>query len=136
MNRSIGLVVLLLVAGCATDPAAIRAPWYDATYDEVAASWGKPLASSKDPNGSEMHLWRSEAPSTSGSSVGMGFGMGSGGRGVGIGVGTGISVPVGPAPAPLVCERRMTFHDGRVAEQEWTGDPHYCETFKRPGPRS
>lgn len=132
MTRSIWLV-LLLVAGCATDPAALRAPWYDATYDEVAASWGKPLASSKDPSGSEMHLWRSEAPSTSGSSVGMGFGMGSGGGGIGIGVGTGISVPVGPAPAPLVCERRMTFRDGRVAEQDWTGDPRYCETFKRPG---
>jgi len=133
MNRSIFLMLILVVAGCATDPAKIRAPWYDATYDEVAASWGKPLASSKDPSGSEMHLWRSEAPSNSGSSVGMGFGMGSGGRGIGIGVGTGISVPVGPAPAPLVCERRMTFRDGRVAEQEWTGDPNYCETFKRPG---
>jgi hypothetical protein len=78
-----------------------------------------------------MHLWRSEAPSTSGSSVGMGFGMGSGGRGVGIGVGTGISVPVGAAPAPLVCERRLTFRDGHVVDQEWTGDPNYCETFKR-----
>ena len=131
MNRSICLALLLL-AGCATDPAKLRAPWYDATYDEVAARWGKPLASSKDAGGSEMHLWRSEAPSSSGgSSVGMGFGIGSIGRGVGIGVGTGISVPVGPAPAPLVCERRITFRDGRVADQEWTGDPHYCETFKR-----
>ena len=131
MNRSICLVLLFL-AGCATDPAAVRAPWYDATYDEVAARWGKPLASSKDADGSEMHLWRSEAPSSGGSSMGVGFGMGSsGGRGVGIGVGTGISVPVGPAPAPLVCERKMTFRDGRVGEQEWNGDPHYCETFKR-----
>src|SRR5882724_3171815 len=117
MNRSICLLLLLL-ASCATDPAAVRAPWYDATYD-------------KDADRSEMHLWRSEAPSSGGSSMGMGFGMGSGGRGVGIGVGTGISVPVGPAPAPLVCERKMTFRDGRVVDQEWNGDPHYCETFKR-----
>jgi hypothetical protein len=131
MKRSICLVLLVL-AGCATDPAKVRALWYDATYDEVAARWGKPLASSKDADGSEMHLWRSEAPSSSGSSVGVGFGMfGGGGGNVGIGVGTGTSVPVGPAPAPLVCERKMTFRDGRVADQEWTGDPRYCETFKR-----
>jgi hypothetical protein len=131
MTRSICLVALLL-AGCATDPAKIRAPWYDATYDDVAARWGKPLASSKDADGSEMHLWRSEAPSSAGSSVGMGFGIGGfGGGGFGIGVGTGVSVPVGPAPAPLVCERKMTFRDGRVVDQAWNGDPRYCETFKR-----
>ena len=131
MNKSIGLLVPLLFAGCATDPAKIRAPWYDATYEEVAARWGKPLASSKDADGSEMHLWRSEAPSNSGSSVGVGFGTFGGGGNVGVGVGTGISVPVGPAPAPLVCERRMIFRDGRVVDQQWTGDPRYCETFKR-----
>lgn len=131
MNRSICLALLLLT-GCATDPAKVREPWYDATYDEVAARWGKPLASSKDAEGADVHLWRSEAPSSSGSSVGVGFGIFRGGGNVGIGAGTGVSVPVGPAPAPLVCERRMTFRDGRVADQEWIGDPHYCESFKRP----
>jgi hypothetical protein len=130
MNRSICLALLLL-AGCATDLVKVRASWHDATYDEVAARWGKPLASSKDADGSEMHLWRSEAPSSAGSSVGVGFGVFRGGGNVGIGAGTGMSVPVGPAPAPLVCERRMTFRDGRVADQDWTGDPRYCETFKR-----
>ena len=38
---------------------------------------------------------------------------------------------VGPPPAPLVCERRMFFRDGMVVDQQWNGDPHYCETFKR-----
>lgn len=131
MNRPIWLVLFLL-AGCATDPAAVRAPWYDATFDEVAASWGKPLASSKDADGSEMHLWRSEAPSSGGSSVSVGFGVFGGGGRMGMGGGTGVSVPVGSPPAPLVCERRMTFRDGRVVDQDWNGDPHYCETFKRP----
>ena len=130
MNRF--CLVLVLLAGCATDPAAVRAPWYDATYDEVEASWGKPLASSKDAGGSEMHLWRSEGPpSSGGSSVGVGFGVFGGGGRMGMGAGTGVSVPLGPPPPPLVCERRMTFRDGRVVDQDWTGDPHYCETFRR-----
>ena len=131
MNKTICLALLLL-PGCATDPAEVRQPWYGATYDEVAAVWGKPLASSKDADGSEMHVWRSEAPSSSGSSIGMGFGVFRGGGNVGIGAGTGVSVPVGPPPPPLVCERRMIFRDGQVVDQVWTGDQRYCESFRHP----
>jgi len=131
MNRPICLGLLLLSA-CATDPAEVREPWYGATYEQVAAIWGKPLASSKDADGVEMHVWRSEAPSSAGSSVSFGFGGFRGSGNVGVGAGTGVTVPVGPAAPPLVCERRMFFRDGQVVDQAWDGDPRYCESFKRP----
>ena len=123
---------MLLLAACASDPAALHDPWYGATYEEVTAIWGPPLASSKDADGAEMHVWRSEAPSGAGSSMSIGFGVFRGGGNVGIGTGTGVTVPVGPAAPPLVCERRMIFSDGHVIDQVWNGDPHYCETFKHP----
>ena len=131
MKRSIRLALLPLAA-CATDPAEVSDAWYGARYEEVARVWGQPLASSKDADGAEMHVWRSEAPSGPGSSVSIGFGVFRGGGNVGIGTGTGMSVPVGPPPAPLVCERRMIFRDGYVIDQVWNGDPRYCETFKHP----
>ena len=131
MNRSICLALLLLAA-CASDPAKLTDPWYGATYEEVAAIWGKPLASSKDTDGIELHVWRSEAPSSAGSSMSIGFGGFRGGGNVGVGVGTGVTVPVGPPPPPLVCERRMFFRDGQVVDQVWNGDPRYCESFKHP----
>ena len=126
------LLGLLLLAGCATDPAAVSDPWYGATYEEVARIWGPPLASSKDTDGVEMHVWRSEAPSGAGSTMSFGVGVFRGGGNVGIGTGTGVTVPVGPAPPPLVCERRMIFRDGQVVDQVWNGDPRYCESFKHP----
>jgi hypothetical protein len=130
MNRAAGLGVLLLAA-CATDPAAVSESWNGATYQEVAAIWGQPAASSKDADGTEMHVWRNEAPPASGSSMSIGFGSVRGGGGVGVGVGTGVTVPIGPPPEPLVCERRMFFRDGQVVDQDWNGDPRYCASFKR-----
>jgi hypothetical protein len=123
---------LLGLAGCATDPAEVANSWYGATYEEVAGRWGQPLASSKDADGVEMHVWRSEAPSSAGSSMSIGVGVFRGGGNVGIGTGTGVTVPVGPPPAPLVCERRMFFRDGQVIDQDWSGDTHYCASFKHP----
>jgi hypothetical protein len=131
MNRSICLGLVLLAA-CAADPAKTSESWYGAAYEEVAALWGPPLGSSKDADGNEMHVWRSEAPSNAGSSMSIGFGTFRGGGNVGVGVGTGVTVPVGPAAPPLVCERRMIFRDRHVIDQAWTGDPRYCETFKHP----
>jgi hypothetical protein len=131
MNRSIYLSLALLAA-CATDPAKVSETWNDAAYEEVASLWGPPLASSKDAEGNEMHVWRSEAPSGAGSSMSIGFGTFRGSGNVGIGAGTGVTVPVGPAAPPLVCERRMIFRDGRVVDQVWNGDPRYCESFKHP----
>jgi hypothetical protein len=128
MNRAAGLGVLLLAA-CATDPAVVRESWNGATYEEVSAAWGQPAASSKDADGTEMHVWRNEAPPTSGSSMSIGFG--SVRIGGGVGVGTGVTVPVGPPPAPLVCERRMFFRDGQLVDQDWIGDEHYCASFRR-----
>src|SRR5262245_37241256 len=106
MSRSICLGLLVLT-GCATDPAVVRDSWNGATYEEVAAIWGQPAGSSKDSDGTEMHVWRSEGPATSGSSMSIGFGSVRIGGGGSVGVGTGVTVPVGPPPAPLVCERRM-----------------------------
>src|SRR5262245_22522852 len=115
MKRSSCLGVLLLAA-CATDPAVVRDSWNGATYEEVTAIWGQPAASSKDADGNEMHVWRSEAPSTAGSSMSIGFGSVRGAGNVGVGVGTGVTVPIGPPPAPLVCERRMFFRDGQLID--------------------
>ena len=32
---------------------------------------------------------------------------------------------------PASCERTVTFQDGKVVDQSWTGDPAYCRYFKR-----
>jgi hypothetical protein len=131
MKRSIGFSLVLLAA-CATDPAKVSESWNGAAYEEDTALWGPPLASSKDADGNEMHVWRSEAPSGAGSSMSIGFGTFRGGGNVGIGAGTGVTVPVGPPPPPLICERRMFFRDGHIIDQAWNGDPRYCESFKHP----
>src|SRR5262245_19293447 len=125
MKRS-GCLGFLLLAACATDPAEVKESWDGAMYQEVAAIWGQPAASSKDAEGVEMHVWRNEAPSGAGSTMSIGFGSVRGMGNVGVGVGTGVTVPVGPPPAPLVCERRMFFRDGQVVDQDWNGDPRYC----------
>jgi hypothetical protein len=130
VNRSACLAVLLLAA-CATDPAVVRDSWNGASYEEVVAIWGQPAASSKDTDGTEMHVWRSEAPPTSGSTMSIGFGSARIGGGGSVGVGTGVTVPVGPPPAPLVCERRMFFRDGQLVDQDWNGDDRYCASFRR-----
>ena len=130
MSRS-SFLGLVFLAACATDPAEVTESWNGATYEEVAAIWGQPAGSSKDADGTEMHVWRSEAPATSGSTMSIGFGSVRGGGNVGVGVGTGVTVPVGPPPAPLVCERRMFFRDGQVVDQDWNGDPRYCASFRR-----
>ena len=133
--RKTALVLILTLAACATGPLKAPEPWYGASYDDVVSRWGKPTGSGKSEDGSEMHTWRSELASApaypSGPSVGVGiFGSSRGGSGGGVGIGVPIGGP-GPAPAPSVCERRMIFRDARVADQVWTGDPAYCETFKR-----
>lgn len=132
MKRTI--LLSLLLAGCATSPSKVPEAWYGASYDDLVARWGKPTGSGKAEDGSEMHTWRSELAGgysyPTGPSVSVGvFGSSRGG-----GAGVGIGVPIGgppPPPAPQVCERRMIFRDGRVADQVWSGDPGYCETFKR-----
>ena len=49
-----------------------------------------------------------------------------GGSGGGGGVGVGIGFPFGTTQNPPICERTVTFQDGKLAEQNWTGDPGYC----------
>ena len=94
------------------------------------ARWGPPARSTKPGEGTETHTWTSqEAPVRPyGPSVGVGVFGGSGGRG---GVGVGVGFPFGTTVNPATCERTLTFKDGRLAEQHWTGDPSYCRYFKR-----
>lgn len=62
-----------------------------------------------------------------GPSVGVGVFGGSGGSGVGVGIG----FPFGMTVNPPVCERNVTFQDGKLVDQSWIGDPGYCSYFKR-----
>jgi hypothetical protein len=130
------LVLLLgILAGCATATVEqqlgeARQSWEGATYDEVVARWGPPARSAKLAEGAETHTWVSqETPVRAyGPAVGVGVFGGSGGGG---GVGVGIGFPFGATVNPAACERAMTFKDGRLAEQHWTGDPAFCRYFKR-----
>jgi hypothetical protein len=126
------IAVLLGLAGCATDVVEVRKSWYGATYEDVARAWGKPTASTTFPDGRQEHVWLTETPSHSGSSIGVGFGIFRGGGDVSVGAGTGVSVPVGGPSAPHRCERRMVFRDNAVVDQVWNGDPGYCNIYRRP----
>jgi hypothetical protein len=133
MRYTLAFLVLpfLLLAACATDLVEEREGWYGASFEEVRAAWGPPTSSSKE-DGADVYVWNTEVPSSSGTSVGVGVGIFRGGS-VGVGVGTGVSVPIGAPPPPHRCERKMIFRDGKVFDQIWSGDPYYCQGFKRPG---
>ena len=107
----------------------MRTSWQGASYEEVVRAWGAPGRSTALPEGREAHTWVSQEPPTyrGGPTVGVGVFGGSGGSGVGVGVG----FPFGATVNPAACERSLTFKDGRLVEQHWTGDPAYCRYFKR-----
>ena len=129
--------MILLLAGCSTmtveqELEQTKASWQDATYDEVVARWGPPARSAPLSDGRQTHTWTSqEAPVRPyGPSIGVGVFGGSGGGGVGVGVG----FPFGMTVNPAACERTLTFQEGKLVEQSWTGDPGYCRYFKRAAP--
>jgi hypothetical protein len=132
--RNSFLVSLLLgVAACATvqeefDQA--KDSWNGAKYEEVVTRWGPPTRSATLPDGRQTHTWVSQdAPIRApGPSVGVGVFGGSGGGGVGVGASFPFGGSVGPATA---CERTLTFQEGVLAEQSWTGDQAFCRFFKR-----
>jgi hypothetical protein len=127
----IALCLALALAGCASTDKA-KASWQGAHYDEVIARWGAPIRSAPMVGGGQVHTWVSDGGYYAGgpaSSVGV-FGA-SGGGGGGIGVGTSIIFGGGGAAEPRRCERTFVFRDDRVAEQTWTGDPSFCNQFRR-----
>jgi hypothetical protein len=124
---ALALTACIALAGCATDPSEYNQSWQGASYDEVVAQWGNPLSSSKLDNGTDVHLWVTERPVASGSTVGFGVF----GGGVRIGTGVGVQIPVGPPPEPARCERRLYFSSGYVIDEEWLGAPDVCKDLKR-----
>jgi len=124
-------VATAALAACASLDAELRAAresWRGVSYDEVVAAWGPPAQSVKD-----NHTWLSEdrPPPRSGTGVFGGVGVGSGGR-VGVGIGVGGAV-FGGQGEPVRCDRTLIFRDGRVADEDWKGDPEFCKRFRRPG---
>lgn len=129
------LVFAALLAGCATvgveqQVQEARQSWEGATYDDVVARWGPPARSATPSEGTQVHTWVSQEPPVRGPGPSVGVGV-FGGSGVGTGVGVGIGFPFGTTVNPSACERTLTFKDGRLAEQHWTGDPAYCRYFNR-----
>lgn len=128
------LIAIGLLAGCSTlsveqELDQARNSWQGATYDEVLARWGPPARSAPVSDARQTHTWTSqEAPVRPyGPSIGVGVFGGSGGGGVGVGIG----FPFGMTVNPAICERALTFHEGKLVDQAWTGDPGYCRYFKR-----
>jgi hypothetical protein len=126
--------IFALLAGCSTvtveqEAEQAKASWQGATYDEVVMRWGPPNRSATLSDGRQTHTWTSqEGPVRAGGpSVGVGVFGGGGGGGVGVGVG----IPFGTTVNPPICERTVTFQEGRLVDQNWTGDPGYCRYFKR-----
>jgi len=123
-----------LAACAALDPelTAVRESWRGATYDEVVAAWGPPTRIVKS-GGQENHTWVTDdrmprgGPDVYGG-VGVGVGVGRGGVGVGVGSGGAI---FGSSGEPVRCERTLMFRDGRVADEDWTGEPEFCKRFAR-----
>jgi hypothetical protein len=131
MRRLLAALAIAL-AGCATTEqrlGEVKDAWQGASYDEVVARWGPPARSAELSDGRRSHTWVSEEVPISGGgpSVGVGVFGGSGGSGVGVGIG----FPFGMTVNRASCERTLTFRDGTVVEQSWTGDPGYCSFFKR-----
>ena len=62
----------------------------------------------------------------------MGVGRGSGGGSVGVGVGGVIFGPGTSTSGPVRCDRTLVFREGRVADENWAGDPEFCSRFARP----
>jgi hypothetical protein len=134
-NVPSSLVFAALLAACATvgveqEVQEARQSWEGATYDDVVARWGPPARSATPAEGTQVHTWVSQEPPVRGSGPSVGVGV-FGGSGVGTGVGVGIGFPFGATVNPSACERTLTFKDGQLAEQQWTGDPAYCRYFKR-----
>jgi hypothetical protein len=122
-----------LTAACATVQEEFdqtKGSWEGAKYEEVVTRWGPPARSATLPDGRQTHTWVSQdAPLRApGPSVGVGVFGGSGGGGVGVGASFPFGGSVGPA---TTCERTLTFKEGVLVEQNWTGDQAYCRFFKR-----
>jgi hypothetical protein len=127
-------MLALLVAGCASIDKA-KATWDGAHYDEVIARWGAPTRSATMVGGGQVHTWVADGGYYAGgpaSSVGI-FGA-SGGGGGGIGVGTSIIFGGGGTAEPTRCERTLIFRNDRVVDQNWIGDPSFCNQFRREEP--
>ena len=133
MIRRIAVVAAAVLAtGCATleqEFNEVKEAWQGAPYDEVVTRWGPPARSATLSDGRQTHTWVSQEVPVGGGGpqVGVGVFGGSGGGGGGVGIGFPFGVSVNRAS----CERTLTFRDGAVVEQSWTGDPAYCSFFKR-----
>jgi hypothetical protein len=131
------LLVGATLAACATvgveeQVQQARQSWEGATYEDVVARWGPPVRSATPSDGTQVHTWISQETPVYAPGPSVGVGVFGGSRGVGSGVGVGIGFPFGGTVNPAACERMLTFKDGRVVEQNWTGDPGYCRHFNRP----
>jgi hypothetical protein len=128
-------LILALLVGCShvtveQEQEQAKSSWVGATYDEMVTRWGPPTRSATLSDGRQTHTWTSqEGPVRAGGpSVGIGvFGGGGGGGSVGVGIG----FPFGGTVNAPICERTVTFQEGKLSEQNWTGDPAYCSYFKR-----
>lgn len=125
------LLLLLMLAGCAAfdpDNKAEMQSWLGASYDEAVARWGQPASGERLPDGVEVRTWISESAALGG---GTSISIGGVTFGRGVSVGTGVSVPIGSPPAPVRCERTLYFRDAAVIDQDWSGPPEYCRSFRR-----
>ena len=127
------LLAIALVSGCATmaDVENAKSTWHGATYDEVVTRWGVPARQTSLSDGSQVYSWVSEGGGGGGYSGGSSVGISGGSRGVGVGVGIGLPLPGMGGGPPQVCDRSLTFKNGRVVDQIWQGSPNYCSIFGR-----
>ena len=127
------LLAIALLSGCATlaDVENAKGTWHGATYDEVVTRWGVPARQTSLSDGSQVYSWVSEGGGGGGYSGGSSVGISGGSRGVGVGVGIGLPLPGMGGGAPQVCDRSLTFKNGRVVDQIWQGSPNYCSIFGR-----
>lgn len=132
MKALLRAVAAVLVGGCAGmggDLKPARDSWQGAAYDDVVKRWGAPARGTTLTDGAQVHSWVSEAYTRrSGPAIGVGI-FGGGGS---VGGGVGASFPFGGGGGDAVrCERTLTFRDGKVTDQDWTGPLEYCNTFGR-----
>jgi hypothetical protein len=125
------LVVLFLLAGCASTPQAdvttAQSSWQGATYEDVVRSWGAPSRSTRLADGREAHTWVSETVAPR-ASIWPSLGIFGGSGGVGFGTG----VTVGPGGGELQrCERTLIVKNGHVVDQSWQGPGDFCGSFRR-----
>jgi hypothetical protein len=123
-------VIVAFLAGCAGNPANpddARLSWNGSDYDTVVMQWGAPVRSTTLTDGREARTWVSDAPASGGGFF-PSFGLFGGSGGVGMGVG---GMAVGGGGGFTRCERTLIFRDGRVVDQTWQGDAHYCASFTR-----